>query len=160
MNVHLLLKKNDGTTKSFPLPGTVTVIGRRQECDLYIPLTVVSRRHCQLHQDNDKLVLRDLGSRNGTFVNGERIEETELKNGDEVKIGPVAFAVQISAEAPQPQKPAAPATPQPVMSDLDQLDDLDALIKLDDLGEAVDTSFDNLGPLGDILGDEGTPPKK
>jgi len=95
MNVILILFKKNGTTKSFPIPSAVTVIGRRQDCDLCIPLMVISRRHCELNQDQGQLKIRDLGSRNGTFVNGTQVKESELNPGDKVNIGPISFAVQI-----------------------------------------------------------------
>jgi pSer/pThr/pTyr-binding forkhead associated (FHA) protein len=98
MNVNLVLFKKSGESKNFTLPSAVTVVGRRQDCDLCVPLMVVSRRHCELNQDQGQLRLRDLGSRNGTFVNGRRVEETQLNPGDEIQIGPVKFGVQIDGE--------------------------------------------------------------
>ena len=98
MDVNLILTKKNGTTRPFPLPASVTVIGRRQECDLCIPLMKVSRRHCQLNLDGGKLTLRDLGSRNGTYVNGERVEEIDLTAGDKIGIGPLSFTIQIDGQ--------------------------------------------------------------
>ncbi|MBC8377740.1 MAG: FHA domain-containing protein [Planctomycetes bacterium] len=95
MQVNLVFLKKDGTTSSFELPSTVTFIGRRQDCDFCIPLMVVSRRHCEISQDFGKISARDLRSRNGTLVNGQPIEETQLKAGDVLKIGPIEFVVQI-----------------------------------------------------------------
>ena len=98
MNVNLVLFKKSGESKTFPLPSTVTVLGRRQDCDLCVPLMVISRRHCEFNQDQEQLKLRDLGSRNGTFVNGRRVDEIQLNPGDEIQIGPVKFGVQIDGE--------------------------------------------------------------
>jgi pSer/pThr/pTyr-binding forkhead associated (FHA) protein len=96
MDVNLVLYKKNGASKSFHLPSSVTVIGRKQECDLCIPLMVVSRRHCEINQDQDNLKIRDMGSRNGTYVNGQRVEEAEVSPGDKIQIGPLTFAVQIN----------------------------------------------------------------
>jgi pSer/pThr/pTyr-binding forkhead associated (FHA) protein len=98
MQVNLVFLKKDGTTSSFSLPSTVTFIGRRQDCDFCIPLMVVSRRHCEVNLDAGKVTIRDLASRNGTLVNGEPIEEAQLKPGDVLKIGPVELVVQIDGE--------------------------------------------------------------
>lgn len=98
MDVNLKLITKDGIEKDFRLPSTVTVIGRRQDCDLCIPLMNVSRRHCEINQDENKLKVRDLGSRNGTFVNGKKIEEAPLNDGDEIIIGHLGFQVAISEE--------------------------------------------------------------
>jgi pSer/pThr/pTyr-binding forkhead associated (FHA) protein len=63
------------------------VIGRSPECDIFLDDVTVSRRHAELVRDGDRLLIRDLGSLNGTFVNRHRIEEAVLGNDDEVQIG-------------------------------------------------------------------------
>jgi len=98
MQVNLVFLKKDGSTSSFELPSTVTSIGRRQDCDFCIPLTVVSRRHCEINQDAGKITVRDLKSRNGTFINDQAIEEKIVKAGDVLKIGPVQFVVQVDGK--------------------------------------------------------------
>jgi len=95
MEVNLVFIDKNGTQQSFPLPSAVTFIGRRHDCDLTIPLSVVSRRHCEIYSEFGKLMVRDLKSRNGTVVNDESIEETQIKAGDILKIGPIRFIVQI-----------------------------------------------------------------
>ena len=98
MDVNLVLFKKDGSQQAFSLPSNITVIGRRHDCDLYIPLMPVSRKHCQLSQNKEALKIRDLDSRNGTFLNGKRIDEETLKAGDYIKIGPLTFLLQIDGE--------------------------------------------------------------
>jgi pSer/pThr/pTyr-binding forkhead associated (FHA) protein len=85
---------------------------------LYIPLQVVSRRHCQLSQEDNSLKVRDLRSSNGTFLNGQKIlDETEVKPGDRLQIGPLTFAIQIDG---QPDDVSSPdndlAAPSPDIS--------------------------------------------
>jgi len=98
MAVNLVLFKKNGLQKTFSLPSTITVIGRRHDCDLCIPLMVVSRRHCQLSYNNEALKIRDLGSRNGTYLNGKRIEETTVRAGDYITVGPLTFLLQIDGQ--------------------------------------------------------------
>ena len=95
MEVKLVFIRKDRTTQSFPLPSSVTFIGRRQDCDLCIPLSVVSRRHCEIYSEFGRVMVRDLKSQNGTFVNHVSIEETQIKAGDTLRIGPIHFVVQI-----------------------------------------------------------------
>jgi pSer/pThr/pTyr-binding forkhead associated (FHA) protein len=95
MDVNLVLFKKNGSRKDFRLPSNVTVIGRRQDCDLCIPLMVVSRKHCEINKTREALIIRDLGSSNGTYLNGKRITEAEVKPGDYLQIGPLAFGLQI-----------------------------------------------------------------
>jgi len=98
MDVSLVLFKKDGSRKAFSLPSSVTVIGRCSDCDLYIPLMPISRRHCQLNHDEGVLKIRDLGSRNGTYLNGKRISEAVVEAGDYIKVGPLKFVFQIDGQ--------------------------------------------------------------
>ena len=99
MNVSLILLKKDGNKQVFPVRNKATILGRRPDCELYIPLQVVSRRHCQLSQEDNSLKVRDLRSSNGTFLNGQKIfDETEVKPGDRLQIGPLTFAIQIDGQ--------------------------------------------------------------
>lgn len=98
MNVNLVLLKKDGTTTPFALPSTVTSIGRRQDCDFCLPLSMVSRKHCELNLNKDQVMIRDFGSRNGTFLNGRRIEESHVNAGDLLQIGPVRFVIQVDGQ--------------------------------------------------------------
>jgi pSer/pThr/pTyr-binding forkhead associated (FHA) protein len=95
----VLLKKDGGGGKIFQLPAAITIIGRRPDCDLCIPLKEISRRHCELELRSGLLKLRDLGSSNGTYLNGQKIEqEAEINTGDTIKIGPITFSIQINGK--------------------------------------------------------------
>ena len=117
MDVNLVLFKKDGSQKTFTLPDNTTLIGRRHDCDLCIPLKTVSRRHCELNQNKETVNIRDLGSRAGTFLNGKKIDETTVKAGDYIRIGPLTFLLQINGQPEKivPPKPAKskPAKPKP-----------------------------------------------
>ena len=95
MQAVLVMFRSDGEPRSFSLTRDVTVIGRREDCDLRIPLGDVSRKHCRLIRDGESFRVEDLGSSNGTYLNGERVQEAELKAGDSVQLGPVVFVLQI-----------------------------------------------------------------
>jgi pSer/pThr/pTyr-binding forkhead associated (FHA) protein len=95
MDVNLVLLKKNGSRKVFPLPSEITTIGRRRSCDLHIPLASVSKKHCQLHLDSGILKLRDLGSRNGTNLNGKPVDEAVIQSGDFIEVGPLRFQVLI-----------------------------------------------------------------
>jgi pSer/pThr/pTyr-binding forkhead associated (FHA) protein len=98
MDVNLVLLKENGSRKVFPLPSSVTVIGRRHDCDLCIPHVSVSRRHCQLNRNGGILKIRDLGSRNGTILNGKRVDEAVVQRGDYIEVGPLKFVLQIDGQ--------------------------------------------------------------
>ena len=68
-------------------------IGRALDCDISILEPALSRKHAELDLDGDTLIIRDLGSVNGTWVNGNQIDEVELKDGDKLQFDKVRFTV-------------------------------------------------------------------
>jgi pSer/pThr/pTyr-binding forkhead associated (FHA) protein len=127
VDANLVMFKKDGSRKSFPLPSNLTVIGRRHDCDLCIPLMIVSRRHCQLSQNNETIKIRDLESKGGTFLNGNRISEATVKAGDYITIGPLTFLLQINGEPAKiapPQQTRTPPAPKKAPEKKAPLEDL------------------------------------
>jgi pSer/pThr/pTyr-binding forkhead associated (FHA) protein len=112
MDVNLILFKKDGSQTAFSLPSSITVIGRRHDCDLHIPLMPVSRRHCEFNLNNETLKIRDLDSRYGTFLNGKRINEATVQAGDYITIGPLTFLLQIDG-VPEEITPPERTKPKP-----------------------------------------------
>src|SRR2546423_8247916 len=98
MQAVLVMFRADGERRSFSMARDMTVIGRREDCDLRIPLGEVSRKHCRILRDGDSLKLEDLGSSNGTFLNGQRVQEALLSPGDTIQVGPVVFVLQIDGQ--------------------------------------------------------------
>jgi transcriptional regulator with GAF, ATPase, and Fis domain len=72
---------------AWPLARGTTVIGRDAGADIVLPVTAVSRRHAELTKEGGSFVLKDLGSRNGTLVNGHPVVHDELEPLDEIRIG-------------------------------------------------------------------------
>jgi phosphoserine phosphatase RsbU/P len=73
--------------RTIPIERAVTTFGRRSECDVRLTGADVSRQHAELLMRDGKIVLRDCESKFGTFVNGEKITERELKPGDSIGLG-------------------------------------------------------------------------
>lgn len=90
--------REDGSRRDFPLTRGVTTIGRKDDCSIRIPLSVISRRHAEIDVHDEVALLRDLGAANGTYLNNRRVTEEELEAGDQIMIGPVVFTVQIDGE--------------------------------------------------------------
>jgi pSer/pThr/pTyr-binding forkhead associated (FHA) protein len=72
---------------TYVLAGGDTLVGRGAECDIFLGDVTVSRHHARFSADGDSLRLLDLGSTNGTYVNGALAEAYALSAGDEVIIG-------------------------------------------------------------------------
>lgn len=96
MQVKLRVIQGPSAGKEFKLPVDTFVIGRGDGCHLKPKSDMVSRKHCALTVRDSKLFLEEFGSKNGTYVNGERIEgSVELKMGDEIRVGPLEFLILI-----------------------------------------------------------------
>lgn len=82
----------DSVTFRLP-PGSVKTIGRSPGAEFIVDAALVSRLHCQLTATADVLQVKDLGSTNGTFVNGRRVTAAELREGDRLSIGRLELTV-------------------------------------------------------------------
>ncbi|HWE35623.1 MAG TPA: FHA domain-containing protein [Isosphaeraceae bacterium] len=95
MDYQLVVVRGRSATQTIHLANGVTTVGRQEGCQLRISSSQVSRRHCQLLEQQGALVVKDLGSSNGTFVNGRRISDAQvLQAGDEISIGQVRFRIE------------------------------------------------------------------
>src|SRR5215218_3274813 len=104
-----------GNFPTIPLQRPVLLIGRHPECDVRIDLPKISRRHCCVALAYERVMIRDLGSRNGLRVNGRLVDEVQLHPGDEVAIGPVLYRVEnlMPEPPPVPRRPEMPAAKPP-----------------------------------------------
>lgn len=94
--------------KLIPIYGRL-VIGRGEDCDLMLEEPGLSRRHAVIETLPDGLFLRDLGSANGSYLNGVRVRDGQLKHGDQIVLDSVRFLVQAIDQLDVPSTPAQPA---------------------------------------------------
>ena len=77
-------------------PGSIKTIGRTARADFIVDAALISRLHCRLTADkSDQLVVEDLGSTNGTMVNGKKVDRVVLRVGDMLTVGRVEFRVEL-----------------------------------------------------------------
>jgi predicted component of type VI protein secretion system len=107
-----LVPLSPGTSPIIALQRPVILIGRHIDCDARIEDSKISRRHCCVAIAYNRIILRDLGSRNGIRVNGRIVDEVLLQVGDEIAIGPVFYRFEDQAANPA-HAPAAAATGNP-----------------------------------------------
>ena len=88
----------DGAEERIALEAAVVTIGRGLESDIRIKDIKASRRHCQVVKTPEGFKLVDLGSGNGTFVNGIQVKEQPLKPGDKIQVGQTVIVFEIGAE--------------------------------------------------------------
>lgn len=100
----LIVQSGKHKGKRIPLPEKEVIVGRDETCYIRLASTEVSRHHCAFKPTSRGLLVRDLGSQNGTLVNNVLIEqESLLRPGDTVQVGPMIFLVA----GPKPQKQPA-----------------------------------------------------
>lgn len=76
--------------KTFPV-GKEMIIGRQHDCDIPIPAEEISRHHVRIKPGVEGLLVEDLGSANGTYINGKRVQQGLLKPGDELRLDSIRF---------------------------------------------------------------------
>jgi len=129
MKVQLVVVRGKPEGKVIPLVGPNFKIGRGETCHLRPNSEQVSREHAEFTISGESVVVRDLGSRNGTLVNGKALttEVCKLKDRDLVQVGPLTFAVAILDAPAMPAKATAAAAPAKPMSPDDiSTDDIDS----------------------------------
>ena len=106
--LHLQVTPAEGAPFEHPLRGDSFVVGRALDADVTLSDPFASRRHSRLFRTGGELFVEDLGSRNGTNVNGQAIQQpTRVGPGDVIKIS--NSVIRVSTEAPVPPKPPEPA---------------------------------------------------
>ena len=101
MHVKLKILRGSSAGKVVTVRGPRFHIGRSEECNLRVNSDAISRRHCEITVNDTHVHIRDLGSRNGTYVNGERIEgEQETADG-----GSAAQSVRWNSSSPSSSRP-------------------------------------------------------
>jgi serine/threonine protein kinase len=83
------------TGETVRLPTAGGVVGRSAQCDLCVPDPGVSRRHCRIRWEGDRVVVEDLGSSRGTRVNGRRVRRAVLRDGDELAVGGQKYQIRL-----------------------------------------------------------------
>lgn len=116
----------NGSTTPVPLTHKRTLVGRLDDCHIRVPAAGISRKHCEIVNEDGSLVINDLGSSNGTYVNQERITSEPISAGDLISFGGLVFLVTVNGEPgevdaemmyedglPEPEESTAPPVPAP-----------------------------------------------
>ena len=83
----LVVQRGPGAGSRYLLDQDLSTVGRHPESDIFLDDITVSRRHVEFRRDGHSFRVHDVGSLNGTYVNGDRVDDVELAGGDEVRIG-------------------------------------------------------------------------
>lgn len=106
MEVKLRVLEGTNAGQEILLPVKKFFIGRAEECHLRPQSDLISRDHCAIVVEDAQVWINDFGSKNGTFVNGERVRrEAPLKNGDRLRVGPLEFEILLSTSVGGAKRP-------------------------------------------------------
>jgi len=83
----LVVQRGPGAGSRYLLDTDLSTVGRHPESDIFLDDITVSRRHVEFRREGESFRVHDVGSLNGTYLNGDRVDDAELQNGDEVRIG-------------------------------------------------------------------------
>jgi pSer/pThr/pTyr-binding forkhead associated (FHA) protein len=96
MDLKLKILQGTNSGQEVAVMGQRFLIGRAEDCHLRSGSEMISRHHCAIVVDQSYVAIRDFGSKNGTYVNNERVVgECELKSGDQLRVGPLAFEISL-----------------------------------------------------------------
>jgi pSer/pThr/pTyr-binding forkhead associated (FHA) protein len=96
----------------------MVVVGRHPSCDARRDSLRLSRRHCCLTEEHGEIIVRDLGSTNGIWINGERVKVGRLRRGDELSIAHYRYRVDDGPDVSAPPLPRPPVLPRPQVGDI------------------------------------------
>ena len=104
MEAHFTVLSGPFRGQTFPIPRGKFILGREHDCHLVLDTNSVSRHHCVLLMDDFTLRIRDLASKNGTFINRDltRVGERILAHGDRVRLGDLVIRVELESSAASP----------------------------------------------------------
>src|SRR5256886_1024869 len=106
MHVRLKIMQGSNKGKEVKIPTPKCLIGRGEDCHLRPQSDAISRHHCAIVTSENEVIVRDLKSRNGTFVNDEPVaDEAVLLNGDMLRVGPLQFEMVIEQSVAKAKRP-------------------------------------------------------
>lgn len=102
MKLRLVRLDDVVTTNSFDVDRLPIVIGSSDDARVRVRDAAVSSFHCSIAKQSGRLIVRDLGSAHGTFLNGYRVRESLLRDGDRVRVGGALFRTEFDSVATAP----------------------------------------------------------
>lgn len=146
MQVKLKVLQGSQAGKEIKISVESFVVGRDSDCQLRARSDLISRRHCEIAIEDGEVVARDLGSRNGTYVNGERIEgDCQVNVGDHLRVGRLEFEIRIDHSVAGPKRSRVESVKEAAtrtVEDRGQADDVSSWLEEADEKERVGRQVD------------------
>ncbi|QGJ69898.1 FHA domain-containing protein [Planctomycetales bacterium 10988] len=121
MQLRLRVSSGPQAGQVVKIPQDRFLIGRAEDCHLRPNSEQVSRHHCVIMREAGEVLIRDLGSKNGTLLNGSKLfGESDLQQGDEVQIGPLSFEILLTTDVQGEKKPKVKSVAEAAMRTVTQ----------------------------------------
>jgi hypothetical protein len=95
VSANFIVKGPNGMEKAYPMRQITVTIGRSDQCDIAVKDSSMSGRHAEISKINGEIRVKDMGSANGIWLNGERVEDVELFDGDVLRCGQTSIRVDV-----------------------------------------------------------------
>jgi hypothetical protein len=108
VSANFIVKGPSGVEKSYPMRQITMTVGRSDQCDISVKDGSMSGRHCEVQKISGEIRVKDLGSANGIWLNGERITDAELYDGDVIRCGQTSIRVDVVGGRKRPDAGLSP----------------------------------------------------
>src|SRR3954462_7119941 len=95
VSANFIVKAPSGLEKAYPMGQMTLTIGRSDQCGISVKDSSMAGRHAEIKKSEGDITVRDLGSANGIYLNGERIDEAELYDGDVLRLGQTSIRIDL-----------------------------------------------------------------
>ncbi|HTO98751.1 MAG TPA: FHA domain-containing protein [Myxococcales bacterium] len=108
VSANFIVKGPNGVEKAYPMRAISVTVGRSDQCDIAVKDSSMSGRHAEISKINGEIRVKDMGSANGIWLNGERVEDVELFDGDVLRLGQTSIRVDVVGGRKRPSAGLSP----------------------------------------------------
>src|SRR5205823_6073925 len=108
VSANFIVKGPSGVEKAYPMKSITVTIGRSDQCDIAVKDSSMSGKHAEISKINGEIRVKDLGSANGIWLNGERVDDVELFDGDVLRCGQTSIRVDVVGGRKRPDAGLSP----------------------------------------------------
>lgn len=108
VSANFIVKGPNGVEKAYPMRAITVTIGRSDQCDIAVKDSSMSGKHAEISKINGEIRVKDLGSANGIWLNGERVDDVELFDGDVLRCGQTSIRVDVVGGRKRPDAGLSP----------------------------------------------------
>jgi hypothetical protein len=108
VSANFIVKGPSGVEKAYPMRSVTVTIGRSDQCDIAVKDGSMSGRHAEITKINGEIRVKDMGSANGIWLNGERVDDVELFDGDVLRLGQTSIRIDVVGGRKRPDAGMSP----------------------------------------------------